>query len=69
MIAAFITSAYENLMPFILKLVVMICMIRAPITVPTTVARKGSDLFLPNARFGIPDPGTAAFSVTRVPVS
>ena len=33
------TSAYENLMPFILKLVVIICIINAPMTVPIMVAR------------------------------
>lgn len=36
--------------------------------VPTTVARKGADLFLPNARFGISGPEAAAFDVVRVPL-
>jgi hypothetical protein len=37
--------------------------------VPTTVARRRGDLFLPNARFGTtaPDsPGEAEYSITRV---
>jgi sugar lactone lactonase YvrE len=34
--------------------------------VPTTVARSGRWLYLPNARFGIADPGTASYDVTRV---
>jgi sugar lactone lactonase YvrE len=34
--------------------------------VPTTVAKFGSRLYLPNARFGIPDAGTAAYSVVAV---
>jgi sugar lactone lactonase YvrE len=34
--------------------------------VPTTVAASNGHLFLPNARFGIPDPDTAAFSVVRI---
>ena len=34
--------------------------------VPTTVARFGNALYLPNARFGNPTPTTATYSVTRV---
>ena len=34
--------------------------------VPTTVARFGKGLYLPNARFGNPEPATATYSVTRV---
>jgi sugar lactone lactonase YvrE len=34
--------------------------------VPTTVARIGNRLYLPNARFGIPSPGTADYAVTEV---
>jgi hypothetical protein len=34
--------------------------------VPTTVARSGRWLYLPNARFGIADPGSASYDVTRV---
>jgi hypothetical protein len=34
--------------------------------VPTTVARQGGSLFLPNARFGTPMPETAEYWVTRV---
>jgi sugar lactone lactonase YvrE len=35
--------------------------------VPTTVARSGSSLYLPNARFGTaPDPATAKYWVTRI---
>ena len=34
--------------------------------VPTTVARFGRALYLPNDRFGNPDPATATYSVTRV---
>jgi sugar lactone lactonase YvrE len=34
--------------------------------VPTTVAANAEELFLPNARFGIPDPDAAAFSVVRI---
>jgi sugar lactone lactonase YvrE len=34
--------------------------------VPTTVTASDGHLFLPNARFGIPDPDTAAFSVIRI---
>ncbi len=35
--------------------------------VPTTVARIGNRLYLPNARFGIPNPDAADYWVTRVP--
>jgi sugar lactone lactonase YvrE len=34
--------------------------------VPTTVAASDGHLFLPNARFGIPDPDTASYSVVRI---
>ncbi len=34
--------------------------------VPTTVAASNGHLFLPNARFGIPDPDTAQFAVVRI---
>ena len=34
--------------------------------VPTTVAKFGRALYLPNARFGNPEPTTATYSVTRV---
>ena len=34
--------------------------------VPTTVARRGSSLYLPNARFGITSPETAEYWVTRI---
>ena len=34
--------------------------------VPTTVARKGSSLYLPNARFGTPNADTAEYWVTRI---
>ena len=34
--------------------------------VPTTVAANAEELFLPNARFGIPDPDAAAYSVVRI---
>jgi sugar lactone lactonase YvrE len=34
--------------------------------VPTTVAAFGNRLYLPNARFGIPEPENAAFSVVAV---
>ena len=34
--------------------------------VPTTVARRGSSLYLPNARFGIESPETADYWVTRI---
>ena len=34
--------------------------------VPTTVARFGRALYLPNARFGNPQPATATYTVTRV---
>lgn len=34
--------------------------------VPTTVAASDGHLFLPNARFGVPDPDTAEFSVVRI---
>jgi sugar lactone lactonase YvrE len=34
--------------------------------VPTTVARRGSSLYLPNARFGIESPETAEYWVTRI---
>lgn len=34
--------------------------------VPTTVARRGHSLYLPNARFGIESPDTAEYWVTRV---
>jgi sugar lactone lactonase YvrE len=36
--------------------------------VPTTVAKFGSALYAVNARFGIPSPETAAYSVVRVEV-
>ena len=35
--------------------------------VPTTVARFGHSLYLPNARFGVSPPETATYEVTRVP--
>jgi len=34
--------------------------------VPTTVAAFGSRLYLPNARFGIPSPETATYTVTAI---
>jgi hypothetical protein len=34
--------------------------------VPTTVARHGRYLYLPNARFGAANPDTIAYSITRV---
>lgn len=34
--------------------------------VPTTIARFGSRLYLPNARFGNPDPANASYWVTKV---
>jgi hypothetical protein len=34
--------------------------------VPTTIAKFGVYLYAPNARFGIPNPASASFSVTRV---
>ena len=34
--------------------------------VPTTVAAYRDSLFLPNARFGTPDPANAAYDVIRV---
>ena len=34
--------------------------------VPTTVARFGKRLYLPNARFGITDPTTADYWITQV---
>lgn len=34
--------------------------------VPTTVARRGSSLYLPNARFGLESPETAEYWVTRI---
>lgn len=34
--------------------------------VPTTVARFGNSLYLPNARFGISDPSAAEYWITRV---
>jgi hypothetical protein len=34
--------------------------------VPTTVAKQDGSLFLPNARFGTPEPDTAEYWVTRV---
>ncbi len=34
--------------------------------VPTTIAKFGVFLYAPNARFGIPNPQTASFSVVRV---
>lgn len=34
--------------------------------VPTTVARFGADLYLPNARFGVESPTTADYWVTKV---
>jgi sugar lactone lactonase YvrE len=34
--------------------------------VPTTVARKGKNLFLPNARFGNPEADTTDYWITRV---
>jgi sugar lactone lactonase YvrE len=34
--------------------------------VPTTVAIFGNSLYLPNAQFGIPNPETAKYSVTRI---
>ncbi len=36
--------------------------------VPTTVARSGGRLYLPNARFGIEAPQTAEFSVVSIPL-
>ncbi len=36
--------------------------------VPTTVARSGDRLYLPNARFGIPAPETASYEVISIPV-
>ena len=38
----------------------------ASFDVPTTVAKFGKALYLPNARFGNPTPATATYSVTRV---
>ena len=35
--------------------------------VPTTVARLGQRLYLPNARFGTASPETATYTVTQVP--
>lgn len=35
--------------------------------VPTTVAVSGNDLYVVNARFGIPDPGTASYAVVGTP--
>ena len=34
--------------------------------VPTTVARFGNSLYLPNARFGTPEPETLKYWVTRI---
>ena len=34
--------------------------------VPTTVARIGNRLYLPNARFGNPNPGAADYWITQV---
>ena len=38
----------------------------AAFDVPTTVAKFGKALYLPNARFGTPDADDATYSVTRV---
>ena len=38
----------------------------ADFDVPTTVARFGKSLYLPNARFGNPDPANADFWATRI---
>jgi len=35
--------------------------------VPTTIARFGNHFYLPNARFGIPSPQTAEFTVVAIP--
>ena len=35
--------------------------------VPTTIARIGNRLYLPNARFGVPSPDTAEYAVFQVP--
>jgi sugar lactone lactonase YvrE len=35
--------------------------------VPTTIAQQDGFFYLPNARFGIPSPETAAFAITRIP--
>ena len=35
--------------------------------VPTTVARFGNRLYLPNARFGIPSPETATYNAVAIP--
>ena len=37
--------------------------------VPTTIARSGDSLYLPNARFGNTDPAPAPYWVTRVPIA
>jgi len=35
--------------------------------VPTTVAAFGNRLYLPNARFGVPDPGNATYDAVAIP--
>ncbi|MDP4504167.1 SMP-30/gluconolactonase/LRE family protein [Nonomuraea turcica] len=35
--------------------------------IPTTIARFGDHFYLPNARFGIPSPQTAEFTVVAIP--
>ena len=39
----------------------------AAFDVPTTIAEFGNRLYLVNARFGTPNPGTAAYSVVQLP--
>jgi sugar lactone lactonase YvrE len=38
----------------------------ATFDVPTTVAAFGNSLYLPNARFGVDNPGTAEYWITRI---
>jgi sugar lactone lactonase YvrE len=35
--------------------------------VPTTITKRGGDLFAVNARFGTPSPGSTSYTVVRVP--